>query len=368
MLPPSLTSTRAVLAPVLVLATQLGVAPVESEVRPAAHLSVKSSAGCASRSDVIARVLSRAPNVRFVDGAAALDIQVHVDARQANLVTSEVTLSGGGTPPFTRRVVAASCTEASEAIAVIIAIALGKSTSRDRDSTAAERAATAAPNGTTATTDRRDDTAATEAASRENSRENAESAESAENSERSATDGLRSLESEPRFALQLAGQSFVAPAPGVMIGLGIYAMVGLDTASLWSPALVLGVTRAWRSSVEARGGTASFTLDAAMLDACAVRFALAAIETRLCVWALGGSLTAEGTNTLNAPGAVARPFWAVGGTVMFSAAIGARFEMTARLAAGVNLVRDEFKFDPIVFHEVAAVTFAPSIGFGARFP
>ena len=368
MLPPSLTSTRAVLAPVLVLATQLGVAPVESEVRPAARLSVTSSAGCASRSDVIARVLSRAPNVRFVDGQAALDIQVHVDARQANLVTSEVTLSGGGTPPFTRRVVAASCTEASEAIAVIIAIALGKSTSRDRDSTAAERAATASADGTTATTDRRDDPDGTEAAGRENSSENAESAESAENSARSAADGSPNLDSDPRFALQLAGQSFIAPAPGVMIGLGVYAMASLDTASIWSPALVLGVTRAWRSGVEARGGTAAFTLDAAMLDACAVRFAFATIETRLCAWALGGSLTAEGTNTLNAPGAVARPFWVVGGAAMFTAAIGARFEMTARLAVGVNLVRDEFKFEPIVFYEVPAVTLAPSIGFGARFP
>jgi hypothetical protein len=362
MLPPSLTSTRAVLAPVLVLATQLGVAPAESEVRPAAHLSVKSSAGCASRSDVIAHVLSRAPNVRFVDGEAALDIQVHVDARQTNLVTSEVTLSGRGAPPATRRVVAVSCTEASEAIAVIIAIALGKSASSDGDSNAAERGGAAPPDGTKATSDRRDGPAATEAADRENLRE------SSENSERSATDTSPNLAPVPRFALQLAGQSFVAPAPGVMIGLGVYAMAGLDTASIWSPALVLGVSRAWRSSVEARGGTASFRLDAATIDACAVRFAFAAVETRLCAWALGGRLTAEGTHTLNAPGAVACPFWGVGGTALFTVTIAARFEVSARLAAGVNLVRDEFKFDPSVFHEVPAVTLAPSMGFGARFP
>jgi hypothetical protein len=361
MLPPSLTSTRVVLSPVFVLAAQLGVTPAESEVRPAARLSVTSSAGCASRSDVIARVLSRAPNVRFVDGEAALDIHVHVDGRQTDLVTSEVTLWGRGSPASTRRVVAASCTEASEAIAVIIAIALGKSSSRDGDSGAAERASTASPDGTKVSTDppRRDGLAATEAVERENPRERDE------NSDRAATSHLAP---EPRFALQLAGQSFFAPAPGVMVGLGVYAMAGLDTASIWSPALALGVTRAWRSGVEARGGTASFTLDAAMLDACAVRFAFAAIEARFCAWALGGSLTAEGTNTLNAPGAVARPFWVVGGTAMFTAALGARFEMSARLAAGVNLVRDEFKFEPIVFHEVPAVTLAPSIAFGARFP
>jgi hypothetical protein len=168
--------------------------------------------------------------------------------------------------------------------------------------------------------------------------------------------------------VQLAGQSFVAPAPGIMLGVGVYAMVGVDSASLWSPALGLGAARAWRSGVDARGGTASFTIDAVMLDACAVRFALASLETRLCASALGGRLTAEGTNTFNPPGAVARPFWVVGGSAIFTAPLGARFEVSARLAAGVNLVQDEFKFEPVVFHEVPAVTFAPSIGFGAHFP
>ena len=361
MLPPSLTSTRVVLPP-FVLATQLGVATAEPEVRPAARLDVKSSPSCTSRSDVVARVLSRAPNVRFVDSEAPIDVLVNVEARRPGAVIGEVTISRAGAQPSTRRVLTASCAEASDALAVIIAIALGKAKNGDEDSAAGERGTT----GPSDATNRREapphaSHAAPIAPGRALESEGGES-------NPGAAASPSSLNSRPRFALQLAAQSFVAPAPGVMLGIGAYATAGFDGASIWSPALVLGAARAWRSGVDARGGTASFTLDVAMIDACAVRFGFASIEARLCTSALGGRLSAEGSNTLNAPGAVARPFWAIGGSVLFTATVGARFEITARLAAGVNLVRDEFKFEPFVFHEVPPVTFAPSIGLGARFP
>jgi hypothetical protein len=339
--------------------------PAQPEVRPAARLDVNSSPSCASRSDLIARVLSRARNVRFVNDDAALDIRVHVDARQANTVVSEITLSRRGAQPSTRRVVAASCTEASEAIAVIIAIALGKSTSSEEDTVQAVGESTGPAGGTKGGTDSspRENSAAPNAADRPRARE-----DGAANPDDLGTAPSPSLEWQTRFALQLAGQSFVGPAPGVMLGVGVYGMARFDRASTWSPALSLGAARAWRSGVDARGGTASFTLDAVMLDACAVRFAVASVETRLCASGLGGRLTAEGTNTFNAAGAVARPFWTVGGTALFTAPLGARFAISARFSAGVNLVRDEFKFEPVVFHEVPAITLAPSIGFSARFP
>jgi len=364
MLPPPGTSTSVVLAP-FVLATQLGATPAEPEVRPVASLSVKSSPGCVSRAELIAGVLSRAPNVDFVAEEAALDIRVQVDATQTSSVVSEVTLSRRGRQPSTRRVVAASCSEASEALAVIIAIALGKSTSHQSESVASENGSTESPGGTQRSSDASLRTGAA-GSSREN-RERAREVDAGKSGEFETTRS-RSVEWRPHFALQLAGDSFVAPAPGVMIGVGVRALAGVDTASIWSPALVLGAARAWRSGVEARGGTASFTLDAATLDACALRFALASVETRWCAFLLGGRLSAEGSDTFNAPGTVARPFWVVGTSASFTASVGSRFEMTARLAAGVNLVRDEFKFDPVVFYEVPAITLAPSIGFGARFP
>jgi hypothetical protein len=313
---------------------------------------------------LIARVLSRAPDVRFDDDSAALEISVQVDAKQTNTVVGEVTLSRRGAQPSTRRVAAASCTEASDAIAVIIAIALGKFTSGAEGPAAPERGNTGAPAGTKGGTGASPkNPAASNSADRRRTSEGG-----AENPDGFSAIPAPSSDSQTRFALQLTGQSFVAPAPGIMFGVGVYAMAGVDRASLWSPSIGLGAARAWRTGVDARGGTASFTLDAVMLDACALRFALASLETRLCASALGGRLTAEGTNTFNTPGAVARPFWVVGGTAMFTANLGARFEISARLAAGVNLVQDEFKFEPAVFHEVPALTFAPSIGFGARFP
>jgi hypothetical protein len=365
MLSPSLISTRIVLAP-FVLANQLGVTPAEPEVRPAARLDVQSSPSCASRGDLIARVLSRAPNVRFVVDDEALYVRVNVDATPTNAVVGEVTLSRSGAQPSTRRILAASCTEASDAIAVIIAIALGKSSRSNEDPAGTEGGSTGARDGTKGGPD--PSLPANPAGANATGRPPRAREGGAANPDGFATTSSPSLGSRPLFALQVAGQAFVGPAPGVMIGVGVHAMAGIDAASIWSPALILGAARAWRSGVEARGGTASFILDTAMLDACALRFAFASVETRLCGWALGGRLTAEGTNTFNASGPVARPFWTVGGSAVFTRTIAAPFELSARLAAGVNLVQDEFKFEPIVFHEVPAITLAASIGFGVRFP
>ena len=172
----------------------------------------------------------------------------------------------------------------------------------------------------------------------------------------------------PRFGLLLAGQAFVGPAPGVMPGVALYATVGIDRPTAWSPAVLVGATHAWRSGVEESGGTASFTLNALSLDACPLRFRAARLEVRPCVSLLGGGFGAHGTATENPTSEGARPFWVLGAAGEVTLALVWRLEASARVGIGANLVRDSFEFSSVVFHTVGPLTLAGSLGVGVRTP
>ena len=65
----------------------------------------------------------------------------------------------------------------------------------------------------------------------------------------------------------------------------------------WSPALFVGATHVWRSDLSEPGGAASFTLDAASLDACPLRLRWSRLAARPCASALVGRLAASGSDT-----------------------------------------------------------------------
>jgi hypothetical protein len=140
-----------------------------------------------------------------------------------------------------------------------------------------------------------------------------------------------------------------------MPGISVYAIAALDRDALWSPAIMVGVTHAWRNSLAEPGGTASFTLDAASLDTCALRLRLSVIEARACGSALVGRLSARGDNT-SAPATVARPFVTIGGAAVLTAGLGSIVELSARLGAGLTLLRDSYEFAPTIFYRADRIT------------
>jgi hypothetical protein len=169
-----------------------------------------------------------------------------------------------------------------------------------------------------------------------------------------------------RLGLSLAGQGLVGAAPGSMKGGALYVFAGTNRESHWSPALMLGLTHAWKSGLSERGGTAKFALDALSLDACGVRSQAGAVEARACASLLVGRLSAEGSDTQNSPGPVRRPFAATGATALVTGRLHANVELVARVAVGVNWVRDSFEFAPFVFYSVPAVTASAGLGLGFR--
>jgi hypothetical protein len=352
-----MTSASAALS-VLLLSTVARVA--RAAPQQSARLEVEGSTTCASREDLVARVLARSPNVRFVDAAAALEVRAKFTVQPTGAVVGEILLTRPSAKPTSRRLVARSCAQATDAVALIIAVTLDPETMSE---TANEQGAEPAP----------------EVAPRSSpeARPHSEvektpllpSARSAAEEQRD--DPLatpHAVASRARFGAHVAGLSFFGPAPGVMAGAGAFLIAGLDREALWSPTIVVGAGHSLRTGVEARGGTASFALTAASLDACPVRLQVSIFEARPCAWLLAGRFAARGSDTNDPPGTVGRPYVATGAAAVFTFRLEPTIELLARAGAGVTLIRDSFEFVPVVFHEASPLTGFASIGVGLRSP
>jgi hypothetical protein len=145
----------------------------------------------------------------------------------------------------------------------------------------------------------------------------------------------------------------------------LYVIASSNRPSIWAPAAVIGAHHAWRR-VQEQGGKASFSLDAATLDACPLRIRFRAFDLRPCGSALLGRLGARGTDTSNPSVENGRPFLALGGGALVTANLGPFLTLSGRVTAGANLVRDSFEFKPTTFYTVPLITETVSIGLGVR--
>ena len=167
-----------------------------------------------------------------------------------------------------------------------------------------------------------------------------------------------------RLGGAIVGQGFVGPAPSAMLGVAVYGLLAREAAGAWSPSLIFGGTHAGRSSFMA-DGTAAFSLDAASVDACPLRWHWSWLWVRPCATLLLGRLAARGSDTLQ-PASVARPFGAVGAAL--TAGFGHTVQIWARVGAGVTLLKDAYQFGDVIFHRSDDLTIFASLGVGAERP
>lgn len=314
---------------------------------PSVRLKVRAARDCTSQADLRARVAARLPRAAFADDGVGLEATASFTTSQSGNVVGELTLAKPGTQTSFRRIVARSCAQAADAVALIIVVTLDPR----------------APGETRAESAPSDSAALSKQPSTEPKRDLAERPSM---SSEALSTRASSASSLPRFAVHLVGQAQFGVAPGVMPGLGLDAMAGLDRPALWSPAIVLGISHAWRSGVHATGGTAAFALDAVTLEACPFRVVLAPFEGRACGAGLAGVLAARGTHTNNSPGTRSRPFAALGASALGTAKLHANIELWFRAAVQANLERYSFEFGPYVFHSTGPVTVGATIGVGWR--
>lgn len=307
---------------------------------PVVRLEVEAPPDCTTREELAARIAARSRRIAFApDAAIAVRVTV-APGPGGRAVTGALTIARPGTPGAVRRITAASCEQASDGLALVIALALDP----DAPATGVPAPDVAAPPPPPA---------ATVAA---------------------PAPPARSPPATPvhtGWVAEAGAEAVFGPAPRPLAGVRAGARLTRDRGrSIWSPALVLSVVHAWTGDLDEPGGTAAFTLDAANLDACPLRLAAGAWEGRACGSLLVGRIEAAGSNTY-APASAARPFAAGGGSLLLAADLGRRLGapviLGAQLEAAASWIRDSHAFSPTVFHRAAAVTLAAGLWVGLRF-
>ena len=365
-------------------------APAEPAVT-SARLEVQALPDCTTREELAARVTARSRRIHFDDEAATgPTVRALIASAPHGGAVGELVIVQPDGKTSSRRLAAPSCAEATDAIALIIALTLDPTSAAASTPAAAGHpgaaplpppppAPQAAPTPTppaspqTARSSPESSPVRPPAAARPVEPTTAPNQEAppspSADHEPSVAASLPAppVAAQGRFGGGAAAQEIFGLVPGALPGLGLYLIAALDRDALWSPAVVVAGTHAWSGNLLESGGTAAFTLDALTVDACALRLHPARLEARACASALYGRLTAAGSDTYSQATA-SRPFAAAGGAVLLSLELGRFFELSGRFGASASLIRDSFAFAPTVFHRTAAVTLAAGLGLGVRFP
>ena len=330
-----------------------------------ARLELRAPSACTGPADLIARVAARSPRIEFVGDSAAVGVRVTFTVARG--VSAELDLVEGGVARTQRRLVTRTCAEAADAVALMIAAALDPVWVNEHRTSVASESDTA-PDRTSAVSTARG-TLPSGVAEQPNAKEPGRApppppiplpVPTAADSTATSTP-----RTQPSARAYLAGQTLWGPAPATMPGVAAYAVAALDRDALWSPAIALGVLHAWRSSLPEPGGSASFSLDAATVDACALRVRASIVDVRACATALLGRLSARGSNT-DSPATFANFFAAAGAAGVLSMDLGSRIELSARVGTGLTLWRDSYEFAATVFHSTSRFTTSASVGVGLR--
>jgi hypothetical protein len=341
------------------------------------RLEVHAPPACTSKRDLAARIAARSPHIEVVEDSP-LSASVAVASLHVGSVVADLVLRSPGADQTPRRVVARSCAEVADGAALIIAVTLDPSLRRSPATGTGEERATA--KDTKASARSGSAAAPPAAAAKEPSAVPAsrpeQRLERPPATTQSAAPGVPStvkpgdapaVATKRELGATLAGQTVFGAAPSVMPGLALYATAALERDGPWSPALLLGATHVWRSDIAESGGAASFTLDAASLDACPLRLRVSSLVVRPCASALFGRLASHGSNTgREQPGSAARPFGAAG--AVLTASVGSPLVVSARLGVGITLLRDSYELATNVFYRAAPLMISVSLGIGLGRP
>lgn len=258
----AMVSGVAVLVALLLPVGAGATAPASESPVAKAHLKLRAAPDCMTREDLVARVAARSPRIQFVDDTAPVEVEASFTVARSGGVDAELLLVQPSSKPVPRHMLAGSCVEAAEVVALIIAVALDPVWVNEHGTKVAEEPAAqsnAAPSASPSTLppDAKPSPSSTEPPH--------------ERVVDSTHIGPNPVEGSPvprvtarrHIGTQLAGEMIWGPAPEVMPGVAIRVIAALDRDSLFSPAVMIGATHAWRNDFPESGGTASFTLDAA---------------------------------------------------------------------------------------------------------
>jgi hypothetical protein len=155
-------------------------------------------------------------------------------------------------------------------------------------------------------------------------------------------------------------------APGLAVGVAVAPEPGTGHR-FWSPAARLRWAHDWLGDWQAPGGVADFTLDSLELDICPVALGTAGFAARACAAGIGSRIVARGSQTFSSETHV-EYLMAAGAAVWLALRVAPHVALEGSLVGGPSLQRDSFAFRPATFYRVAPITVAGSLGLGVTFP
>lgn len=348
------------------------------ETASTARLALEASPGCASFQELVAGVARRSSRIRLVtDSTLNPSLLASLKRGADGAIAAELVVTHSSGKRSVRRLTAPSCSEAVDALALVIAITLdpasvtqGAGGSADSGSASGE-----GPEGSPGSDGSPGSAGETGSRATEPKTKTSEPAKPASSTpaEEQPPDAGAAQSREPggetvfHWRAGAALRALLGPAPELMPGLALAIGASWDRAGLWSPALRLAAAHYWVHGVAETDGDADFEIDSGILDACPVRVGSDSLALRPCANLELGRLFAAGKHTF-APQSHSRPFAVLGGSLWFETLLLTRLEASLALSAGKTLVMDDFAFSPTTFHRVSPFTFGVTLGVALRFP
>jgi hypothetical protein len=377
----------AVAAPLLLF----GSAGAQTE-EEAVVLDYRAPATCENGAQFLARVRARAPRVRLSRPSERARMFVVEIEQRGGRAFGRLTVRNPEGRQTVREIEAKDCTEAVDALALIVALAVNPRAA-EMPPTAVNPRTAEAPTGVTpsateapppsptspsAEAPRAAPTAAPQtepSAAAPAARVNAPtaSAQTPASSPESPADvqaGGTDSEGASRWAFRagLSGWGIGAIAPAPLLGARAGGEMVHLASQVLAPSFRISGGYTTHAGFVVDGGTAHFEYGGANLELCPIRLpATGSLLLRPCAMADIGLIFARGTDALNARGED-RPWLALGGGGRLEWALGRRVALDLDVGCTFPVWRDRFLFGPRAFHRVGLASGVVALGLVVRIP
>lgn len=349
-------------------------AAAEPESPTRVLLAFKAPEACADSVEFERRVKQRSDRIAFVSEAPYSGTANVMLEPSAGAVRVRLNWSREGVNATGREFKAASCSEALDAAALVIAISFDPSAPEDApklgDASSPEDDRAGGSPGSPSIDEpaRASDASAPAAGSSTSpmagSRPAAIRVTDAEAPERRAPDADAS-EASFAFGSSAVVQGLSGVAPVAMAGVGV--SLELELGSGWlAPRVRLEGVHYFGVTHSTDGGDARFELDSLEAFACPLRLGSERVSLHPCAALSGGRLVASGRDTSD-PASHTRSLWIAGGAVVLGLRPSPLLLVSAALGVGAPTRRDSFQFTPDEFHQISPVVVSGSVGLGVEF-
>jgi hypothetical protein len=160
----------------------------------------------------------------------------------------------------------------------------------------------------------------------------------------------------------------LAPGPSMGFAASVGLVGEMPSGGLWAPALSLGYVQTFPSVISDPTGTASFGIHSGLAQACPLALrVLGAGRLRLCAVGEYGVLSAAGSNTVN-PRSASRPWSAVGLDGQFQLRVLGPLSIGGAIGILAPLASDRFVIGSETVFELPSAAGQASLGLGLSVP